>query len=268
MAEEGTRVAIAALAYDRSPRRAGLDDGHVRALAEVLPALPPILVHRQTMRVLDGVHRLRAAQLRGATDIAVLFFDGDEAAAFVQSVRANVEHGLPLTLADRTAAAARILRSFPEWSDRRVAAATGLSPKTAGAVRARSSAEIPQSTGRVGRDGRTRRVPARPAPAPEPVAPAAEERPVRVRGAQRAADAGTANRPLDLQRLRRDPSLRFSECGRALLRLLDLHSITPATWKRIADNTPAHCATAVADIARDCAEAWAQFADHLDERTA
>jgi hypothetical protein len=43
-------------------------------------------------------------------------------------------HGLPLTLADRLAAAARIVTACPYWSDRAVAAVAGLSPKTVTAV--------------------------------------------------------------------------------------------------------------------------------------
>jgi hypothetical protein len=61
------------------------------------------------MRVIDGMHRLRAAQLRGDHGVEVKFFDGDADEAFIAAVRANITHGLPLTLADRKAAAQRIL---------------------------------------------------------------------------------------------------------------------------------------------------------------
>jgi hypothetical protein len=59
------------------------------------------------MRVLDGMHRVRAAILRGDAVIAAVFFDGDADAGFVEAVRANISHGLPLTVADRKAAVAR-----------------------------------------------------------------------------------------------------------------------------------------------------------------
>ena len=62
--------------------------------------------------------------------INVTFFDGSEKDAFVLAVESNVQHGLLLTLSDRTAAAGRIVNSHPEWSDRAVAAATGLAAKT------------------------------------------------------------------------------------------------------------------------------------------
>src|SRR6266536_5847535 len=91
-----------------SPRSTGEDLEHTRMLADVSARLPPIIVHRPTMRVVDGVHRLRAAQLCGRDEIEVRFFDGSEQEAFVLAVRTNVAHGMPLSLADRKAAAARI----------------------------------------------------------------------------------------------------------------------------------------------------------------
>jgi hypothetical protein len=38
------------------------------------------------MCVMDGVHRVRAARLRGERSIEAVFFDGDAEAAFVQAV--------------------------------------------------------------------------------------------------------------------------------------------------------------------------------------
>ena len=70
------------------------------------------------MRVIDGTHRLRAALLRGVDVIDVLYFDGPDADAFVLAVELNHTHGLPLSRADRTAAAERIIGSHPDWSDR------------------------------------------------------------------------------------------------------------------------------------------------------
>lgn len=34
--------------------------------------MPPIVVHRATMRVIDGMHRVRAAKLRGAAHVAAI----------------------------------------------------------------------------------------------------------------------------------------------------------------------------------------------------
>jgi ParB-like chromosome segregation protein Spo0J len=138
-----------------SPRLVGEDDEHIRVLAQPDRRLPPILVHRPSMRVIDGMHRLGAARLRGEDTIEVVFFDGSDDDAFVMAVRANVSHGLPLSFADREAAVARIITSHPEWSDRAIAATTGLAARTVAAVRGRI-VELPSQTARIGRDGRVR----------------------------------------------------------------------------------------------------------------
>jgi hypothetical protein len=110
------------------------------------------------MRVIDGTHRLQAARLRGASSIAVRYFDGTNEQAFILAVHLNVTHGKPLTLKDRKAAATRILCTHCEWSDRRIAAAAGLSHRTVAALRSCSSVQNNHMDGRVGKDGRTRRL--------------------------------------------------------------------------------------------------------------
>jgi ParB-like nuclease family protein len=139
-----------------SPRLSGEVDEHVRLLAESLSPLPAIVVHQPSMRVIDGMHRLGAAKLRGDTEIQVRWFDGDERDAFAIAVQANVAHGLPLSLADRRQAAARIIESHMHWSDRMIASIVNLAPATVHAVRTRSTAQIAPSNARLGSDGRTR----------------------------------------------------------------------------------------------------------------
>lgn len=128
-------IPIEALVLSHSPRSAGENDEHTRVLAESPDELPPIVVQRGTNRVVDGVHRVRAAQLRGEQTVRARYFDGDDESAFVLAVRLNVRHGLPLSLADRKAAGGRILRERAEWSNRAIASAVGLSPKTIAALR-------------------------------------------------------------------------------------------------------------------------------------
>ncbi len=149
---------VAGLLPGESPRLNGVDEDHARTLAECEQPLPPIIVHRASGRVIDGMHRLYVARQRGDELIEARFFDGDEAEAFVFAVKANKAHGLPLTLADREAAAARILDVHPNYSDRRVASITGLSAKTVGAVRRRTVPSERQGAARIGRDGRVRPV--------------------------------------------------------------------------------------------------------------
>ncbi|MGP3925042.1 hypothetical protein [Streptomyces sp. 8N616] len=108
------------------------------------------------MRVVDGAHRLRAAELRGDTTIRVRFFDGSKADAFVLAVGSNIAHGLPLSMADRKSAAARIIVSHPQWSDRMIASVSGVSAGTVAEIRRRTSAEDVGSGSRIGQDGRVR----------------------------------------------------------------------------------------------------------------
>ncbi|GAA5095286.1 ParB/RepB/Spo0J family partition protein [Nocardia iowensis] len=150
------RVPIASLRDSDSPRSDGVDLDHVQLLSEVQVPLPPIVVHRSTMRVIDGMHRLKAAILRGRDHIEVRYFDGDDEDAFVLAVQLNAAHGLPLSAADRTAAAARVLGAHPEWSDQAIAALAGISDKTVAAIRRASTAEHPAVNYRIGRDGRRR----------------------------------------------------------------------------------------------------------------
>ncbi|MFD1047646.1 ParB/RepB/Spo0J family partition protein, partial [Kibdelosporangium lantanae] len=102
-------VPIDSLLPANSPRLAGESIEHAQVLAASAADLPPIVVQRGTMRVIDGMHRLRAARMRGQNEILVRFYDGDDDEAFIVAVRTNVTHGLPLSQADRTAAAARII---------------------------------------------------------------------------------------------------------------------------------------------------------------
>jgi ParB-like chromosome segregation protein Spo0J len=292
-------IPISRLLPGDSPRKAA-NTAHIQALAAVRAPLPPIIVHKASMRVIDGAHRLRAAQLRGDETIEVQFFDGDERDAFVLAVRLNSAHGLPLTLADRKAAAQRIIEYHPEWSDRAIAAVVGISDKTVAALRGELGAVSPFE--RLGRDGRyhpRNRVAGRlraseifarnPAASAREVARAAgisatTAKDVRARmrrgedpvpEKQRAQLSGvaavkqpTTDRRTVAQRLRSDPSMRFSEAGRTLLRRLDGPGASPADWELLARNIPGHCTHSVAELARMCAEDWQRFAAVLESRSA
>jgi hypothetical protein len=100
---------------------------------------------------------LAAAKLRGDETILVQFVD-DQDAAFVTAVRNNAVHGKPLTLGERRAAAERIFRTYPHWSDRKVAEISNLSKTTVAKIRACSSGNVTQLKTRTGRDGRSRPV--------------------------------------------------------------------------------------------------------------
>ncbi|AYG84932.1 Transcriptional regulator NovG [Streptomyces hundungensis] len=138
-----------------SPRFA-LDQAHIRALAESEAEFPPILVHRATLRVIDGMHRVRAAELRGQHTIGAHWFEGDDRAAFLIAVESNTRHGLPLSSEERKEAASRILRTHPQWSDRSIAERIGWNATGVGALRKEIADPDARPDARVGRDGRVR----------------------------------------------------------------------------------------------------------------
>jgi ParB-like chromosome segregation protein Spo0J len=149
-------VRLGALRVGETPRGNGELPDHVVALAAVRAPLPPIVVHRPSMRVIDGRHRLRAAQLRGMETIGVRFFDGTEDDAFILAVESNNAHGLPLSMADRRNAAQRIIATHPCWSDRMIGSSAGVASATVAELRRRMPAS--GGAGRLGRDGRVRPV--------------------------------------------------------------------------------------------------------------
>ncbi|MGY0024877.1 hypothetical protein ACVHNB_38650 [Streptomyces sp. YJ-C3] len=285
------RAPISALRVGDSPRSTTEDPEHARALADAGEALPPVLVHRASMTVVDGIHRLRAAQLRGRTTVAVRWFDGSAEDARLLAVALNVTHGLPLTAGERSAAAEHILTARPEWSDRAVAKLAGLSPSRTASIRRRLAGAAEPGDKRVGRDGRAR--PLDPGPGRERAAALLRENPqaslrqiarqagvspgtvagVRARMARgdawgRPADgSGAGEEARDAERLhsmlRRDPALRFTETGRSLLRLMEAGAALARHREDIAAGLPPHCKDSVARLAQEYAKSWQLLADEL-----
>jgi ParB-like chromosome segregation protein Spo0J len=149
---------VASLRPGWSPRTHEVDIGHVRLLVEMVYDLPPVTVHRATMTIVDGHHRVEAFRQVGKEYIRAFLVEGTQADAFLMGVRANIAHGKPLTLDERRAAARVILREFPERSDRWVSEACGLSHSTVGKLRASVPIHDGMSATRLGRDGRRRAV--------------------------------------------------------------------------------------------------------------
>jgi hypothetical protein len=108
------------------------DAAHVRILTEVLDKTPPVPVLVEGRRVLDGFMRLDAARDLGRTEVPVEWVTGDEAVAWEQAIRTNSSHGLPYSARQRREAALRLLTLAPAWSDRRIAAAVRVAPRSVG----------------------------------------------------------------------------------------------------------------------------------------
>ena len=141
-------------------RESGTSAAHVQALAEVAGSspLPPILVQQNGFRIIDGMHRLAAARLCQQRHINARVIDCTDSEALVLAIKANIQHGLPLTRADRISGAKRVLAAHPDWSDRAVAEIAGLSAKTIAVLRNRSCNEELRPGKRLGRDGKRRPV--------------------------------------------------------------------------------------------------------------
>jgi len=234
----------------------------------------------------------------------------------VLAVSSNIAHGLPLSLADRKAAAARIIVSHPQWSDRMIASVAGLAAKTVAEIRKRAASESARCDSRIGQDGRVRPIDRtqgrtrafelmskNPSLSLRQVAQAAGTSPqtardVRARllrgqdpvskqrgkeqpnpGSRPATHRVERPNSIELrqaqsqstaavgERLRADPSLRLTETGRTLLRLLYAHSINTEEWEKIIQNIPLHCSSSVAQLARRNARMWRELAERLERKS-
>jgi len=256
--------------------------------------MPPIIVFQPTMQVIDGMHRLTAAQRRQQDTIAVRFFDGTAEEAFVLAVAANIAHGLPLTPKDRKAAAARILQMFPDWSDRRIASTSGLSHHTVAVIRRDpSTGQIAQINKRLGRDGKTRALPARDARNVAPTPKGAEDKPLRRElgvttedsvgtlhdarprleqriepsipsaGRGTVPNSRTARGYTAVKRLSSNPAVWFTQDGKALVQLLSRSLQLANEAPSLTSNAPEHSFDTIADAASAISESWSHLAQEL-----
>jgi ParB-like chromosome segregation protein Spo0J len=308
------RVPIETLVTSGSPRLEGEDAEHIRTLADSGVALPPIVVHLPSRKIIDGMHRLQAAILRGEKEIEARFFRGNEEDAFLLSVTANIQHGLPLSQDDRMAAAKHIFVIHPEWSDRMVAIVVGLSGKRIAVLRRQVAGHIPQPAVRIGQDGRSRPVDgaagrerAAKVIASDPdaslrqiarkagISPATAadvrnrvrrgEDPIPSRRTAKTPDPPpskgieifggtvsaepsprvTADLTAVLERLRKDPSVRFTEAGRAMLRMFDACQTVILHWETTKKGLPPHRLALMAELNHAYAETLRSFAMGLQE---
>jgi hypothetical protein len=295
-------VRIESLAPADSPRLAGEVDDYAQRLAESESDLPPVLVHRPTMRIIDGTHRVKAIAYRGGEEIEAEFYDGSPEDAFVLSVYANMRHGLRLSRADLRAAARRILGTHADWSDRAIAQLTGLSARTIRDLRC-ATAEA-QPLHRIGHDGRQRplnsapgrRLAAemlgqRPDASLREVAKGAGISPGTVRDVRDRLGRGESPIPerrscqtstgwprgprkridqvdvsRELERLTRDPSLRMTESGRHFLRWLHQRRVDVHDCRMVVDCVPTHRLGVMVEVAQAYASTWQMIAAELQTK--
>jgi hypothetical protein len=130
------------------------------------PLCTLVQTHDGTLLLVDGWHRLKAMGAAGIEEADFQVFDGTVEEAALRAASANLS-GVKSTQADKKHAVARLVEILgPQASSRRIAAACGLDHKTVERWR-------PKLAGpRVGRDGKLRKPPARPA-TPAKATPAA-----------------------------------------------------------------------------------------------
>lgn len=299
---------VACMRIDRlclgfSPRREQQDIEHATVLAGVIDELPPIVVHAGSGRVIDGVHRVLAARLAERSAVPIVLFDGDDDEAYLESVRRNTTHGKPLSLSERRHAASRVLELRPDWSDRRIGAACGVSAGTVAQLRSVAPAGEREATtsGRLGRDGRVR--PSDPVALRERIACAVRAAPLRpirriaeelntspstVSDVKERLQRGESPIPPGLRRADRagepaadGPEVRAAadgctwddgsawrsspELARFVAWMQD-KAVTADAWPSFVDLVPLGRSYAVVDAARAVAAQWSAFADALDER--
>ena len=140
-----------------------VDREHVERLAFAVdhPPIDVVKLAGDRFGILAGYRRLAAHQVAEKKTIRIVVHDLAVEEWHPFAVRSNLTHGLPLTLAQRKAAARQMLDDTPRRSDRAIAADCGLSDKTIAKLKrpegAEATAESPQL--RVGRDGKARRMP-------------------------------------------------------------------------------------------------------------
>lgn len=291
-----TTLAIESLLTDGSPRLGSVNTEHVRLLADSGDGLPPIVVHQDTMRVIDGHHRLAAVRLRGDHVIIAKLFSGSDREAFLLSVWLNTRHGLPLTLSDRRAATARILEQRSQMSDRAIARAVGLSPTTVAKIRRETLTQPSEREYRVGLDGRVRPVNREakkqaaeaylrdhPTATVREVAnfaqvststvqalrqrletrdgPLAETRPAKK--ARQITDDSLVNENT-IRLLAQDPSIRSTEAGRMVVTWLRLSASLAQNRTEVAGKLPPHCSEQIAAAFHSCLTGLEEFLQELN----
>ena len=286
-----------------SMRAAGIDPLHVAVLAEVVAEWPPILLSRADSSVIDGHHRVAAARQLGLRELRASWFDGSPEDAYLEFVRRNVGHGLPLTLAERRHAARRMLGCRPERSDRAIASVCGISPTTIARLRKEPGRsawggvdDTRDPRARVGLDGRVRplngmalrariahELELRPEASLRAVAGIVGASPETVRSVRNEVRAGVGAKyaslaepgtvpvldaaPVEISAPpREDPAFTDRDGGEAFVEWFEATAVEELDPGSHIEAVPLSRVYEIADAARRRAEFWSQFAKALEAR--
>lgn len=295
--EGAVKIPLDKLHPGPSPRVGRVKNSHIEAMAELDGKWPPILINGDDFTIIDGYYRYLAARSLGHAHIYCHYFKGDAESAYVEAVRRNTKHGLPLTLEERKKAAGRLIEVNPDWSDGRIAEVCSLSATTIGRVRKdRTCTTTPTQylDKRVGRDNRSR--PCDSVEARRQIAAAIDSQqnaslreiarlvgcsPETVRSVRSALTANTEaptdspttggrssmqrDRQVELREWSADSALSSTDDGSTFAIWFERTSIA-TEWHRHVLTIPLSRVYEVADEARRRAEQWRDFADAVGSR--
>jgi len=135
--------------------------------------MPKELEFHPLGKILDGRNRYRAALMAGVDPLKYTFHIEQQGwggkrfdpRAYIKSKNIHRRH---LTAEQKREVIAKLLKAAPEKSNRQIAATVKADDKTVGSVRREleATAEIPQLTKTIGKDGKARQQPARKPAAP------------------------------------------------------------------------------------------------------
>jgi hypothetical protein len=163
----------------------------------------------------------------------------------------------PVNSSEGRIRAGELIADMPDASLRRIAELAGISPGTVRDVRARlSRGESPVLDAM-----RAKSVPRDQCVHPQP--PVRREPDPDAPGQPRESAPGV-DLTAAVSVLVKDPSLKYVEHGRFLLRLLVANALPTSRWEEMADAVPGHSAALVGRIARVHAEAWTRFAEGVE----
>lgn len=166
--------------------RVALNEDTVSEYAEAMASgaeFPPVIVFREDTKyyLADGFHRVEAIARLNYEWVKAKIIDGGYADALRYALKANMEHGLRRSNADKRHALEmawenRVILFGGEPSNELLANACGISGRTVSSFRAEIEAARPPLTPpvpvrRVGMDGKTRSVPPPTRPTTPPVKP-------------------------------------------------------------------------------------------------
>jgi len=150
----------------------------INEYAEKFDELPPLKVFYDGSKfwLADGFHRIAAAKKIERKKVLCEVEDGTKRDAILYACGANANHGLRRTNADKRRAVERLLRDeeWSQWSDRRIAEATGVSNQFVSNLRKErrdqvSTVDTLEPVVRKGRDGKEYQAPVSKPKEPEPV---------------------------------------------------------------------------------------------------